>query len=98
MHGVFGNREAVARELQGHYRPEKDTCVPPLKWASVARLLWPQKTAAHLASLAGKDERTAKRWLAGEYEPPGIIIAAIVAEMFKREQGNDVGQRGIGGD
>jgi hypothetical protein len=38
-----------------------------------------------LASIAGKDERTGKRWLEGDHEPPGCIIAAIVAEMFKRE-------------
>ena len=85
MQGVFGNPNVIASELQGQFQPGKDKIVTPLKWVIVARALWPFKTAAHLASIAGKDERTAKRWLAGEFEPPGIIIAAIVAEMFKRE-------------
>jgi hypothetical protein len=85
MQGTIGNPKVNASELQGHFCPERDTIVGPLKWVIVAKALWPSKTAAHLASLAAKDERTAKRWLAGEYEPPGIIIAAIVAEMFKRE-------------
>jgi len=80
----FGNPVAVAMEMQGHWNPEKDILVPPLKFAAVARLLWPLKTAAHLASIAGKDERTAKRWLSGEYEPPAIIIAAIIVEITKR--------------
>jgi hypothetical protein len=84
MHGPFGNPTTVAREIQGHCLPGRDTLVPPPKFAAVARLLWPEKTAAHLASIAGKDERTAKRWLAGDYEPPAIVIAAIIVEITKR--------------
>lgn len=84
MRTQFGNPVATAIEIQGHYVREKDTLVPPPKFAAVARLLWPEKTAAHLASIAGKDERTAKRWLAGEYEPPAIVIAAIIVEITKR--------------
>lgn len=37
-----------------------------------------------VASIAGADERTAKRWLAGEFEPPAIVIAAIIVEITKR--------------
>lgn len=86
MHGrVFGNREFVARELQGQFQPGRDKIVPPLKWVGVVRHLWPQKTAAHLASITGKDERSGKRWLQGDHEPEGAIVAAIVAELFKRE-------------
>jgi hypothetical protein len=85
MHGVFGNPENVAREIGGQFQPGRDKIVTPLKWVGIARHLWPRKTAAHLASIAGKDERTGKRWLEGDHEPPGCIIAAIVAEMFKRE-------------
>jgi hypothetical protein len=80
----FGNPVATAIEMQGHYVPERDTVVPPLKFAAVARLLWPHKTAAHLAAIAGRDERTAKRWLSGEYEPPAIVIAAVIVEITKR--------------
>lgn len=85
MRSVFGNPIAVAREMQGQFCPETDRIVPPSKFAIVAKAIWPVKTAAHLASIAGRDERTAKRWLAGEYEAPGIIIAAIVFEITKRE-------------
>jgi len=85
MHGLFGNPKVTATELQGQFHPERDKIVTPLKWVGVARHLWPKKTAAHLATITGKDERTGKRYLAGDYEPPGAIIAAIVAELFKRE-------------
>lgn len=83
MHGVFGNRETVARELQGQFRPGQDKIVTR-KFGAVAKVLWPDKTAAHIASIAGADERTAKRWLAGEFEPPAIVIAAIIVEITKR--------------
>ena len=85
MRAVFGNPVATAIEIQGHFVPGRDKIVPPLKWVGMAKHLWPKKTAAHLASIAGKDERTGKRWLEGDHEPPGVIIAAMVAEMFKRE-------------
>jgi len=81
---MYGNPVAVAMEMRGHCYPQRDTLVPPPKFTSVAKLLWPHKTAAHLAAISGKDERTAKRWLAGEYEPPAIVIAAIIVEITKR--------------
>lgn len=84
MRALFGNPDEVAREIQGHFVQGRDTVVPPLKFAAVARVLWPEKTAACLAVIAGKDERTAKRWLSGEYEPPAIIIAAVIVEITKR--------------
>ncbi len=59
-----------ARKIQGRILSGEDKIVPPQNWVWFARYLWPAKTAACLASLAGKDERTAKRWLAGEFEPP----------------------------
>lgn len=84
MHGVFGNPEIVARELQGHFRPGEDKIVTR-KFGAVARVLWPHKTAAHIAVIAGADERTAKRWLAGEFEPPAIVIAAVIVEITRRD-------------
>ncbi len=53
-------------------------------FASVARVLWPDKTAAKLAEISGTNERTARRWLIGQVEPPAIIVAAIVVEITKR--------------
>jgi hypothetical protein len=34
---------------------------------TVARAIWPQKTAAHWAAAAGVQERMAKYWLAGTH-------------------------------
>lgn len=85
MHGVFGNPEVVATELQGRCVPGSDKIVRPQNWVWFARQMWPNKTAAHLAAVAGKDERTAKRWLAGEFEPPGVIYSLLIAKLFERE-------------
>ncbi len=84
MHGRWGNPSVVATEIQGQFRPGQDKIVTR-KFGAVAKVLWPDKTAAHIASIAGADERTAKRWLAGEFEPPAIVIAAIIVEITKRE-------------
>jgi hypothetical protein len=55
------------------------------KFGPVAKLLWPHKTAANLAAIANTNERTAWRWLSGEYEPPAVVIAAVIVEITKRE-------------
>jgi len=73
----------LATTIRGRYLSPEDKIVPVCKFALVARILWPEKTAAHLAAIAGKDERTAKRWLHGEFDPPGVVIAAIIAEITK---------------
>jgi hypothetical protein len=44
--------------------------------------LWPDKTAAHIAAIAGHDERTAKRWLSGECRPPVKLVLAVLNEML----------------
>lgn len=54
------------------------------KFGAVAKLLWPDKTAATLAVIAGKNVRTAERWLSGEFEPPAAVIAALIVEITKR--------------
>jgi hypothetical protein len=84
MRVSFGNSETVASEIGGHFRPGTDKIVRR-KFGSVAKVLWPDKTDAELASIAGADVRTARRWLAGEFEPPAIVIAAIIVEITKRE-------------
>lgn len=53
---------------------------------SVAKLLWPFKTAEHIAAIAHTDARTARRWLAGESDVPAIVIAAIVVEITRRDE------------
>lgn len=52
--------------------------------AKVARLLWPAKTAAHIAAAAKCSERAAEFYLAGQRKWSGDAIAAIIAEILKR--------------
>lgn len=83
MHGVLRGSPSVATEIQGQFRQGTDKIVSR-KFGAVAKVLWPFKTAAQLAAIAGTNERTAARWLSGEFEPPAIIIAAIIVEITKR--------------
>lgn len=50
-----------------------------------AKLAWPLKTAAHIAAIGRVSERHAARMLSGEFEPTGVIAAALIHEIFKRE-------------
>jgi hypothetical protein len=70
--------------MQGRFDAARDRIVTR-RFGAVARVLWPFKTAAHLASIAGVDERTAKRWLSGEYEPPICIVTAVIDETFRKQ-------------
>lgn len=54
------------------------------KFREVCKILWPRHTVATVAAIAGVEERTAKRWLAGEFEPPGVVLAAVLVEITKR--------------
>lgn len=74
----------MSREIQGQFRPGVDKIVRR-KFGDVAKVLWPDKTEAHLAAIAKADVRTARRWIAGEFEPPAIVIAAVIVEITKRE-------------
>ena len=76
---------ASAREIERHVLQHPDKIVSVGEFGKVAKVLWPFKTAAQLASLAGKDERTAARWLSGEFEPPNCIVLATIEKIFKRD-------------
>lgn len=52
--------------------------------SEVARLLWPAKTAAHVAAVVGCSERAAEFYLAGDRDWSGDALGAIVAEILKR--------------
>lgn len=73
-----------ARKSQGQEFPDRDKIVPR-KFQAVAKVLWPQKTAAELAYIAKTDERTAKRWLRGESEPPLSVVLAVIHEMLREQ-------------
>jgi hypothetical protein len=85
MSALFGNRDVVAREIQGQFRQGTDKIVSAPKFGSFCKMLWPHKTAAHLAALANTNERTAARWISGEHDPPVLVAFAVAMEMFKRE-------------
>jgi len=84
MHGTLPAAVDRARETERQLRQGTDRIVSR-KFGAVAKLLWPNKTAVHLAAIANSNERTAWRWLSGEYEPPAVIIAAVIVEITKRE-------------
>lgn len=64
--------------------PVDDPKCARTNFRAVAKVLWPFKTAAHLAAIARVDERTANRWLSGEHEPPVCIVIAVVEKTFGR--------------
>lgn len=68
--------------MQGQFTVGRDKIVTR-RFGAVAKILWPEKTAANLAAIAGRDERTAKRWLAGEFEPPASVLAAVLVELTR---------------
>jgi hypothetical protein len=74
---------SVAIERGGRSRPKQDKIVPRKKFGAVARLLWPRNTAANLAAIGKTDERTGKRWLRGEHEPPISVVIACIQEMLR---------------
>lgn len=81
MHGNVPFGVASAREIV------RQDCVQPRRIAErnfpkVAKLLWPEKTAATLASLVGASPRSAERWISGEIEPPYRVVEATMREIF----------------
>lgn len=72
-HELFGNPDSVTREIGGQFRPGRDKIVTR-KFGIMARALWPDKTAWHVAVICGCDERQAKRFIAGEYPVPYIML------------------------
>lgn len=52
------------------------------KFPQVAKLLWPDKTAATLASIISASPRSCERWISGEIEPPYRVVEATMREIF----------------
>lgn len=84
MSGVLQRRIEEARSIERQLCQGTDKIVSR-NFGKVAKVLWPLKTAAHLASIAKTNERTAARWLSGEFEPPYCIVEAVMHETFGRE-------------
>ena len=87
MRAPYGDPDATLREIGCQFRqgPNGTDKIVSRKFGAVAKVLWPTKTAAYIAALAGRDERTAARWLSGEFEPPIIVVLAVVQEIFRQQ-------------
>lgn len=84
MHGHIPFGTVNAREIERNKATCPERIFRPL-FGPVAKVIWPHKTAAQLASIAGSSERAAAHWLSGEIEPPGVVLAAVLNEITKRQ-------------
>jgi hypothetical protein len=81
--GVASATEMQRRQCQTV--SDTDIRVSVVNFGRHAKLAWPFKTAAHIAAIGKVSERHAARMLSGEFEPTGVIAAALIQEIFKRE-------------
>jgi hypothetical protein len=77
-------REIIGRCLENLDSAIKNPDGKSCTFGKVARIIWPERTAERLAEIANTNERTAWRWLSGEYEPPAVVIAAVIVEITRR--------------
>lgn len=82
MRSVLQERIAEQTEIERQLRQGTGKIVSR-KFGAVAKVLWPHKTAAQLAAIANTNERTAWRWISGEFDPPICIVEAVLHETFK---------------
>ena len=83
MQGNIPFAVASAAEIERRKQTMPDKIVRP-QIGSVCKVLWPFKTAANVGSIINASERHASRILSGEFDPPAILIAAIINEITKR--------------
>lgn len=82
MHGTLRGRVEEAREIERRIvQGDARLCSSP--FGRACKGLWPFKTAEELAARVGCSVRTAAYELAGDREPSGRSIAAVVAEISK---------------
>lgn len=77
---------ATAREIRTHEATATRRIAETPDFPRVARILWPDKTAATLASLVGANPRTAERWVSGEVDPPFDVILLTMQRIFGRRR------------
>lgn len=77
-----GARRATTETPRTHVRPSEQSFGDVL--SEVASVLWPRKTAAHLAAKAGCTERAVEFYLSGDREWSGPAVTAIVSEILTR--------------
>ena len=83
MHGNYERQIANATKI------ERQICqgggkIVASYFGPVCKTLWPFKAAAELAAIANTNERTAQRWLSGEFEPPNVVVLAVINKIFGR--------------
>jgi hypothetical protein len=81
--GVASATEIARRQCQQPSGDDARVSRIPL-FGAAARLAWPFKTAAHVAAIARTSERHAARMLAGEFDAPAPVLAALLVELTKR--------------
>jgi hypothetical protein len=81
MRSVSDELSTGATEIDGIRPSGPESNFRPELFGQVARLVWPDKTDAMLASIAGKSDRSARFWLSGEVQAPLEVYLALVAEL-----------------
>lgn len=74
--------QLAINNFSGALVESRDERVRKELFGQVARIIWPHKTAAHLAAVGGANERTAARWLKGSHPPPASVIVAMLSEII----------------
>lgn len=85
MLSTYERRVAEQRKIERQIRGGSDKIVGPQGIARVCKLFWPLKTAAHVAAMANASERTAERWLSGEFPFPIEVWLRVLERMNARE-------------
>ena len=86
MRTVYEREIANATKIEGHLRPgghATDRIVRTVV-GPVCKIIWPDKTDAHVAAICGCDPRNARRYLSGELPLPTLLLVAINVELSKR--------------
>lgn len=88
MRSVFGNAEAVAREIGGRPCPGVQNADEYVRSpvGPVCKVLWPEKTDAEVAVICKCDPRNARRYMSGELPIPAVLIAAINVRLVQRNR------------
>lgn len=83
MRTVYEREIANAAKIEGRIASGSDGFVQSLV-GPVCKVLWPDKTDAHVAAVCGCDPRNARRYMSGEIPIPSILLAAIVVKISAR--------------
>ena len=83
MRTVYEREIAGAAKIEGRIASGADIFVQSLV-GPVCKVLWPDKTDAHVAAICGCDPRNARRYMSGEITIPAILLTAINIRLTER--------------